>query len=153
MGRRRALGLIVLAVLVLTGLALALLGFGEPPAQTWRQVTTGQFSGAQPISESLGTFNLAGDLLLAWTLTGPADARATFRLQVARIMNNDSVERSSTVARSWSSGFSRSDDMALFIGDLEPGEYHVTLSQRFGPGQKSGLGGTYRLYIGTRTVN
>ncbi len=153
MGRRKALVLVVLGVLVLAGLALALLGFGEPPAQTWQPLASGEFSGAQPSAKSLGTFTLAGDLRLAWTLTGPADAHATFRLQVARVANGGSVERSSAVMRSWSSSFSRRDDMALLIGDLAPGEYHVTVSQLFAPGQTSGLSGTYRLYVGTPTVN
>lgn len=146
MRQRASLALIILPELFLAGLMLASAGCGDSPPQKWQQVTSGQFSGAQPSSRDLGTFDLAGDLRLSWTLTGPADARATFRLRVARITKSGGVEASETHVRSWSGGFSRRDDAALMIDVREPGEYRVTLSQRFRRGQESGFGGTYTMF-------
>jgi hypothetical protein len=144
--QRTWLALIVLLTLCTAGLTLASAGCGDPPPAEWQQVASGRFTGARPISMDLGTFNLAGDLRLSWMLTGPADARATFRLRVARITDSGGVETSETHVRSWSGGFSRRNDAALMIGVREPGEYRITLSQQFRPGQESGFGGTYALF-------
>jgi hypothetical protein len=144
--QRRPLAVLTLLALVLAGVTLASAGCGDPPPQKWQRVASGQFSSAQPSSVDLGTFDLAGDLRLSWTLTGPADARATFRLRVSRITESGGVETSETHIRSWSGSFSRRDDAAITDGVREPGEYRVTLDQRFRPKQESGFGGTYTLF-------
>jgi hypothetical protein len=144
-GVRGVLAGLLLAVAPLVFLGSA--GCAEPPPQKWSEVTSGEFAAASPGFIDLGTFNFAGEVRLAWTLKGPADARSIFRLRVARSTKDGGLEASTASVRSWSRRFSPRDDFALYVGGLEPDEYRVTVSQRFDRGHKSGYGGRFTLYV------
>lgn len=142
-GMRIVLSVCTMAVVPLTLLVCA--GCGEAPAPKWSTVTSGVLP-SRPGVTDLGTFALAGDVRLSWTLSGPDSARATFRLQVARITQDGGTWASSSSVNSWSPEFSRRDDSALLVGGLQPAQYRVTVRQRLNGGDSTAYGGSYTLY-------
>ena len=152
MNRRAVLvgpSLCMLALLALVALSLAAAGCAvsaEAPAPQWEKVTSGRISGAQSSRQYLGTFYLISHARLAWDLSGPSDARAEFELTLTRASDAVTTEEYGSAVRSWRDDFAPLADDALSIGLPEPGEYHVTLSQRLRPRAGSGYSGSFTLF-------
>jgi hypothetical protein len=148
MNRRRVLRSIALCALVLTALS-SVAGCAisaQPPAPQWEKVTTGRMSGDQTTRQYLGTFYLVSQARLAWDLSGPSDARAEFKLMLARTLDAYNAEGHGTSVRSWKDDFTLHDAEALHVGGFEPGEYRITLTQRLPRGSSAGCTGTFTLY-------
>jgi hypothetical protein len=145
--------MLIVLLLGAVGAALLSAGCGDPPPQQWQALASGQFPSAHPTALDLGTFDLAGDLRVAWTLSGTSGARSTFRLTATRSADGSGSNRASANIRSWSQDFAPRDDHVLFLGSLERGEWHLTLAQQFAPGHKSGFAGPWKVYVGTPRVD
>ena len=149
MNRRRVLVSLSTCVLALAALSIVAAGCAisaEPPAPQWEKVTSGRISGNQTTKQYLGTFYLVSQARLAWDLSGPSDARAEFELMATRAPDAYTTEGHGSSVRSWKDNFAPIADDALSVGVPEPGEYHVTLSQRLRPSEGSGYAGTFTLY-------
>jgi hypothetical protein len=133
------------ALLVLVAAALAAACSSDPPPPRWQEVTSGSFSGAETERLDLGTFTLAGQLRLAWELTGPSDARAEFTLEALRMTSANPSEGARASVRSWKENFAPQSDAGLLVYHLEPGDYRVTLTQRLPGGKDVGFAGPFTL--------
>jgi hypothetical protein len=109
-------------------------------------VTSGSFTGADTERLDLGTFYLAGQVRLAWELSGPSDARAEFRLGTSRSIDAYTSESRGTSVRSWTEDFALHSDAALVLRPA-PDHYRVTLTQRLPRGARDGYSGTFTLYM------
>lgn len=146
MHRRRSPLVPVLAALLAFVVIVLVAGCSTgPPPPRWEKLTSGSFSGVETERLDLGTFYLAGDLRVAWTLSGPHDARSTFLLSATRIADDGGSTEAEADSRSWVQGFSTRDDQGLYIGDLEPGEWRLTLEQRI-PRGAFGYSGAFTVY-------
>ena len=136
---RRCRGRFVRTLVALLALAAAVLSAGcsaDPPEPRWEEVISGRFTGAETERLDLGTLYLAGQVRVAWDLSGPSDARAEFELK---------VESRSTSARSWKEEFAPQSDTALGL-TVAPDYYRVTVSQLLRPRDAVGYSGTFRLH-------
>ena len=145
--RRSPLVPVCAALLALVVIVLAAGCSADPPPPRWEELASGSFSGAKTERLDLGAFYLAGDLRVAWTLSGPRDARSTFLLTARRIADEDAAgwNWSEADIRSWAQGFSTRADYGLYIGDFEPGEARLTLTQRI-PRGAVGYSGAFTVY-------
>jgi hypothetical protein len=149
MNRRRLLVCLSTGVLALAAVSIVAAGCAvstQPPAPRWEKVTSGRISGDRTSKQYVGTFYLVSQARLAWDLSGPSDARAEFELKVARATDAFTTVANGTSQRSWKDDFAPIDDDALSLSVPEPGEYHVTLSQRLRPSDGSGYTGAFTLY-------
>jgi hypothetical protein len=146
MGRSHRLLAAALAALALAAAVLATACSADPPAPRWEEVTSGHFTGAKTERLDLGTFYLVKGARLAWDLTGPGDARSEFRLLVQRAPDARSLEGYGTSLRSWKENFATRSGEALSVAVPEPGEYHVTLTQRLPRDGSVGYAGSFTLY-------
>ncbi len=129
--------LATLALLVVTACS------SDPPPPQWQKLTSGSFSGRSERLD-LGTVYLITQVRVAWRLSAPSDARAVFRLKTVRISDGGS-RTDETSVRSWKDSFAPRSDDALTLGVIEPGESHITLTQRV-PRGAAGYAGSFTLY-------
>jgi hypothetical protein len=149
MDRRGQLALTLLALLVVSAATLAACSSDAPqptPSPTWQQVSSGSFSGAKTERLDLGSLYLAGEVRIAWDLSGPSDARSQFTLSVTHEFAGGSSTGGLSEVRSWTPGFALRSDDALGMRPVPPNYYDVSLTQLLRSASGLGYSGTFALF-------